>query len=199
MRKAPLAHSVSRASLALASLVLTSTALVSPALAEPPKKARVVDRVVAVVGPEVITLRMLDEALGPLRKSLAGRPEPPGLARQGLESLIDQLVLALAAQGLAISVTDDDIERAIDAVAAQNGLTREGLVKVLPEQGLTLESYKKMLRRELVGMKVVQLYAATKIKDRAKLSEAELTKRIEQERASYLTELKKRLIIEVRL
>lgn len=183
----------------LASLVLPSLVLASPALADPPKKARVVDRVVAVVGPEVITLRMLDEALGPQRKALAGRPEPQGFARQGLEALIDQLVLALAAQGLAISVSADEVERALDAVAAQNSMTREALVKILPEQGLTLATYKKLLRRELVGMRVVQLYAATKIKDRAKLSDAELSKRVDQERAAYLVELKKRLVIEVRL
>lgn len=137
---------------AAAARVLLALVLVA-ALAQP-AWAVIVDRVAAVVNREVITLSQVYEAGGDYIREQVGDAPADSPARRALElevldALIQRELISQEMQRLGMDVTPDDVERALDEVARQNGLTREQLRVEVERAGLAWSVYREELEESL--------------------------------------------------
>ena len=110
-------------------------------------RAEVVDRVVAVVGGEVITLRELDEFSEQF-------PDTP--REKALELLIEDTLIGQEAKKQGITVTDSEVESSVQSRIAQLNVSEEEFKKMLQDQGLTMEQFKDKVRQRLMKFKFVE-------------------------------------------
>ncbi|MBI4521334.1 MAG: peptidylprolyl isomerase [Gemmatimonadetes bacterium] len=144
-------------------------ALASPLAAqERGAEPELVDRVVAVVGDSVILATDVEENLLRLRAMQQRVPDDPEqlqqLRREIVENLVNEQVLLQAAVRDSIEVPERDIEDRLEQDLAQR--TRDygseaALNQALATEGLTLASYRDMLRNELRRSALVQRYIET--------------------------------------
>lgn len=74
-----------------------------------------------------------------------------------LQELVDEALIAAAAQQASITADDAEIDRALDDVAKQNSISREELENAVAQQGLTMDGYRERLRAQIREMKFVML------------------------------------------
>ena len=133
-----------------------------PALAE----RQVADRVVARVNGKPILLSELRTRLAPYLASADRAPAPRRIelrktyARQLLERRIDEILIAEIAKRRYITVDEDDIDRAIVAIAKSQNTSVDGLLAEALASGLTERAYRTELRFQLLEQRVI--YAVTK-------------------------------------
>ncbi len=137
--------------------------------------ARHLDTVVAIVNDDVITERELQKRIGFYHLETQGSQQPlanHNIRMQILRSFIDQLLCLQIANRAGIEVTKLNVDQAIEHILQQNKLTKEKLMHLLAQQGLTWEDYRKMLEKELVMRELLQREVGSKIK----ISEQEIEK-----------------------
>jgi peptidyl-prolyl cis-trans isomerase SurA len=196
-----------RARLAVPLVVATLVAsLPARARAEPPP-AGVVDRIVAVVGGDIILLSdvrarevpfllKLDQDRSPGADRAAGRAE---LEKELLSRMVDEtLEEAFAAAGH-IGVSTEEIDHAEASVAAQNGMSVDRLEDEAAKQGMERRDYRAELRRQVLEGKLVQLEVVPRVQRDPKQSEADFLVLLEKERGHWLEELRRATHIDVRL
>lgn len=120
---------------------------------------KLVDRVVAVVNTQIITLSELNEFIakqGPLSQS-------PEAMSQMLDQLIDTTLVDQESKRLGIVITEDDISIAIDGVKERFGMNDEQLVVALKEQNLTPEQFREQWRTQLLTTRLMSSILGTSI------------------------------------
>ncbi len=122
----------------------------------------VVDRIVAVVNREIITLSEVERMIGHFKEEIEGgnRLERRGrineLSRMALEKLIEEKLIDQEAKRSGIKVAAKEIDGAIDEIKQRNAATQEDLEKALARDGLTLEAFKKEIEKKIIRTKLVQ-------------------------------------------
>ncbi len=133
--------------------------------------AEVADRVVAIVGTEVITLYDVDRVMAQFSTEIAkakNRDEKfKTVKREVLDRLIDDLLLKQAVMDAKIEVTSDDVARAIKNVLTQNQISIDVLKAELAKKGVSYESYKDDIKRNIERIKFInqQIGSVVKISD----------------------------------
>jgi len=109
------------------------------------------NRVVAVINNDAITSIQLDKALA------AAEPGMPAIdeRRQVLERLIEESLMRQRAAEIGLTVSDDEVEAAVQDVLRQNRLTKEQLDVALTQQGISPDDYRQGLRRQILRFKLV--------------------------------------------
>ncbi|MBW1646459.1 MAG: SurA N-terminal domain-containing protein, partial [Deltaproteobacteria bacterium] len=124
-----------------------------------PAAAQVVDRLLVIVGNQVVTSRDLQQAINlnlDRRQLAALTPEQrEEIKKKQLQKLVDNLLLAHKAAQLDIAVSDEEIERTIEGVRRQNGMSADDLKKVLAQQGMTYEAYRAKLSMDMQRTKLI--------------------------------------------
>ena len=131
----------------------------------------VVDRIVAVVNDDVLTLVELDQALRPYRNKLGTMGYPPDKEHQMLfkvrEDILDQLINEkLTDQEIRkadIRVSDQEVDSAIERLKAARFLTEEDLQAALARDGMSLDDYRRRVREQLLRTKLVNRQIKSKI------------------------------------
>jgi len=114
-----------------------------------------IDRVIAVVGEDVLTLSDLRHEAQKLEQRLRQKgvdpmPSAGAIQKRAFDTLLtNKLQLAEAAR-LGIEADEDTINRAIAAIASNNGLTVPELRDTLEAEGMNFESFRESLRDELI-------------------------------------------------
>jgi peptidyl-prolyl cis-trans isomerase SurA len=116
-----------------------------------------IDRIVARVNEDVITLSELQEEGLPLferlRANYTGKELEDQVQRAEREFL-DQLVLRRLqlqyAGQIGINASENEINAALKDVLNRNNLTQEALTELLTREGLTLQDYKDRLREQII-------------------------------------------------
>jgi peptidyl-prolyl cis-trans isomerase SurA len=139
------------------------------------RASRTIERVVAVVNEEIILESELEQFAapqyrGPDPDSAEGKKAWDELKRKALDALIDGKLVQQQATELKLAVTTDEVERAVQQVKEQNKLDDATFVEALKSQGFTMEGYKKMLRKQILEMKVVN----TAVRSRITVSDEEV-------------------------
>ena len=130
------------------------------ASATPAAAATVVDRIVAVVNKDIILLSELDQLAQPTFRdgdldSPDGRRKYDIHRRKILDQLIEKQLVADQAKEMKLSVTEEEVRRASDEVKRNNNLDDAQFLEALKSQGMTLESYKKQLKQQILELKVI--------------------------------------------
>jgi len=121
----------------------------------------VVDRIVAVVNQEIITLSEVEKLVGPFQEEIQTKDRLEKqerireVYRKVLEKLIEEKLIDQEVKRSGVKVTSKEIEGAVEEVKRHNAVTQEDLEKFLSQEGLTLESYKKEVEKRLQRMKLI--------------------------------------------
>jgi len=135
-----------------------------------PGRTAVVDRIIAFVNDEIITLHDLNEAFEPYQKkiddSYKGTDKDRVVAETKLSLLnrmIDNLLIEQEAKKSAIAVQDDEVMSSIRDMLARKKMTMEALQQSLSREGATFEAYKKDMRDSMVRMRLLRREVRSKI------------------------------------
>jgi len=146
------------------------TTIVSPGsvYAQEPE---VIDRIVAVVNSDIITLYDLNRAFKPYEDNIKALQYAPEKERQTLfqvrKDLLDQLIDSkLADQEIEraqITVNESDIDRTIERIKEARSFTDEQLREGLARQGMTMAEYRKEIKEQILRTKLVNREVKSKI------------------------------------
>ncbi len=132
--------------------------------------AEVVDKVVAVINDEVITLSELEDETNDIFKSITKEnPEVPVTealqkAREiALNSMIESRLIQQKAKKYNVSVTDEDVEAAYEKMRTGMSLTLTEFKHKLELSGLTEESYKSKLKAQVLQSRLLSYDVRSKI------------------------------------
>lgn len=141
----------------LALCLLLTAVFTLPASAAPAEPVEA-DRIVAVIGDEVITsydLRArVDEAVKQLKKQ--GTPLPPAdvLERQLLERMIIDRIQLQFARETGLKVDDAQLDQAIGRIAAGNRMTPQQFRLALEKDGVNYARFREEIRDELITVRL---------------------------------------------
>lgn len=133
--------------------------------------AEVVDRIVAVVNDDILTLYELNQALQPYAENIEALGYSAERKRETLyqfrqklmNELIDRKLTEQEVKRFNITVGEEEITSYIERVKESKSLTDESLRKGLAEQGLTMEAYRNEVRQHLQRTKLVNLEVSSKV------------------------------------
>ena len=159
--------------LVLAGLLLAALFRATPA------EAIVIERIVAVVGDRPILLSELRRRARPFLLQVQEKV-PPGAQQAAAESqifkdliekMIDDELIAQAAEKASIAVTSEELENAIRNIAAAQGATVSEIIRLAQETGgLTEQEYRDEIRRQILEGKMLQL----RVKGRLRITEQDV-------------------------
>jgi peptidyl-prolyl cis-trans isomerase SurA len=131
------------------------------------------DFIVAVVNQELITHTDVDKRVSRIQDSApAGTqlPPPDELRRQVLDALIDEKVQLSYAKTIGMDISDNEVDTAIENIAAQNQLTLPELRKRMQADGLDFQRYRASLREQIL----LQRLRDREVNNRIQITESDL-------------------------
>ena len=148
------------------------------------RDAVLVDRVVAVVNKDVITLTELAErtarAEAELRRQRIAAPERTALERQVLERLVLDKAQVQLAESTGMRVDALQLDRAVQRVAENNGMALAEFRRALERDGVDFESFRAELRQQILLARLRE----REVDDRVQVSEAEIDAYLLEHKAS---------------
>jgi peptidyl-prolyl cis-trans isomerase SurA len=135
------------------------------------QELEIIDRIVAVVNSDIITLYDLNRALKPYEENIKALGYSAEKERETLfqvrKDLLDQLIDSkLADQEIEraqITVSESDIDATIERMKEARSITDEQLREGLSRQGLTMAEYRKEMREQILRSKLVNREVKSKI------------------------------------
>ncbi len=121
-----------------------------------------IDRVVAVVGPDVITLSELQGEMAPALSQLKQRYDGEDLARAEeklrkatVNGLVDKYLQVQEAKKEGIEVSKEEVDAAIDDIMKKNHMDKAAFDAALENEGYVADDYKQNLGDQLLIMRLV--------------------------------------------
>ena len=137
---------------------------------------QLVEGIAAQVGAEIVLASEVLEMSGPIEERMraAGAPEQEiqTLRRDALERLIESKLLTAVVDRLELNADREEIDAAVEAIAGENGLTIEQLLKSITSHGLTIDEYRDKIRGEIERGKVLNAMVRSRVQVEAKEVEA---------------------------
>lgn len=132
--------------------------------------AELLDRVVAVVNDDVITLSELEKEGARFYREISANTPATSLAetlQQAREHVLDRIIerrlITQKAKAGNISVSDAEVDAALEQMLAQNRLSKPEFLAKLKEDGLTETAYRENLRDQVLQSKVVNADVRSKV------------------------------------
>lgn len=150
-----------------------------------PAEAIVVERIVAVVGERAILLSELRERARPYLvavqlKMPAGAQQAAAesqIFKELIQKMIDEELEAQAALKARVTVTNEEVDNAVQNIAASQGMTSDQLYKsARATSGMTRQEYREELRRQILEGKMVQL----RVRGKVRISEEDVRTQFER-------------------
>ncbi|MBA4367704.1 MAG: hypothetical protein C0403_08710 [Desulfobacterium sp.] len=131
----------------------------------------VVDRIVAIVNDDIVTLSELNEILDPYAEKIRTYGYPPEKEKEMLfnarEEIVNQLIeKTLADQEIEkaeIVVNESEIDSAVERIKKKNYWTDEELRENLANDGLTLENYRQRMKKQIQRARLLDYKVKSKI------------------------------------
>ena len=128
----------------------------------------VLTKIAAVVNDDIVTTHQLETELNNLialqgfEKSgaAAGLQQ---LRRQVLDGLIEEALVHQRIRMLGLTVSDQELEAAIEDVLQQNQITHEQLRQALAQEGLDYDTYREQLRKQIMRFKLIGQEVQSKV------------------------------------
>ncbi len=167
----------------------------------PPEGARLVDRLVAIVNKEPVTLFELQRAAGPqLGQILRGTTDPAERERamktaieQALEGLVDDILVYAEAEEMELSIPPEKVDAHLEKIRSENGWSDEDLTEQLKLLGFSsIADYRRHTEREMLKSQVIGIKVASRVKvdesevDAEFLRQVGKTNTIEERRAAHI-------------
>jgi peptidyl-prolyl cis-trans isomerase SurA len=152
-------------------------------------EAAVVDRIVAVINEDIITLYDIETLLRPMVQNIKSQGLPPERERQTIAKLRDEVLDNLINTKLTeqevkrykIAVTEEEVDNHIRQVKQRRSLTDENLKAGLAQEGLTLEEYRNEVKLQIQRTKLVN----REVRSKVVITQAEIKDYYEKNRSKY--------------
>jgi peptidyl-prolyl cis-trans isomerase SurA len=136
-----------------------------------PSAADVVDRIVAIVNNEVISLYELNQILEPFIEKINASQYPLETEQQLIarvrQKVINQMIdQKLTDQELAkhkITVSPEEVDNFIERIKESNSITDEQFLASLSREGYTLEEYRQEVEKQIQRVKLINREVKAKI------------------------------------
>lgn len=133
--------------------------------------ADVVDRIVAIVNDDIISLYELESMMAPYRERVKSADYPKEkesellfqVREEILNQLIDRKLTDQEIERNRIRVSEDEIDKAVEQVKANNGYSDEDLRLTLQTEGMSMEEYREKMRERILRSKLVNIQVKSKI------------------------------------
>jgi peptidyl-prolyl cis-trans isomerase SurA len=133
--------------------------------------AQIVDRIVALVNNDIITLRQLNKATQPYREKIAASQQSEEkkaqllaqLDKDMLSQLVEQSLTKQAAQKHGIQVDQAEVDQAIENVKKKNNLDDASLEAGLAAEGLTMAGYRAKLKDQITQSMLINRAVRSKV------------------------------------
>lgn len=143
----------------IASLILVT--LVGTAMAE------VVDRIVAVVNNDIITLSELENMTKAIEAQSGIKPtsrDAKKIQHKMLETLIDRKLALAEAKRRGITVSPKDVDEAIEKFKKNNNIPDDAtLVKMLSNAGLSYKEFRQQVANQMIQQRLVAMVVGSKV------------------------------------
>jgi peptidyl-prolyl cis-trans isomerase SurA len=135
------------------------------------KNAEVVDRIVAVVNDDIITLFELNRSFKPYAERIRALGYSTDrehkmlykVREDMLNRLIDQKLKDQEIKRLGINIDEQEIDQTIERIKETNFYTDEDLRGALAKDGLTMKDYRERIKEQILRTKLVNLKIRSKI------------------------------------
>lgn len=135
-----------------------------------PLNARIVDRIVAVVNDEIVTLSELNSAVEPYLKKIDNFNNGENRERvvtqtmsAMLDKLIDDILVKQEAKRLGIVIKEEDVAKTINDMISKRKITTEDFKKSLAREGSSFSAYKKEVEEHLMKIRLVGVSVRAKV------------------------------------
>jgi peptidyl-prolyl cis-trans isomerase SurA len=174
-----MARLVTRSCFRLAALAVASLLAATPIAA----KQQLVDAIAAQVGTRIVLISEVMRIVGPQEAAMRAAGAPEGeiakLRADGLERMIESRLIEELVGRLELYASDEEIDRTVESIAKENGLSMEQLQASVVFHGMSLDQYRQQIKRDLERRNVVNAMIGSKIE----VDEAEV-KQLYRERFS---------------
>jgi peptidyl-prolyl cis-trans isomerase SurA len=147
-------------------------------------RAELKERIAAIVNGQPILLSDVEERVGPELARVMQQPastqrdkERSDLLKRGLEELVDEKLIESEATTLGLSVSEEELQRALEQLARQQNMEVSDFRQALEQQGIPWDAARDAVRRQTLMAEVLRF----KVKAR-KVTDEEV-------QAAYATEL----------
>ena len=132
-----------------------------------PTEVITLDRIIAIVNNQVITSKQLNNAIQMAKRQmrLSNTPIPSAalMREQALKLLINQTLQLQLAKRAGMTVSDSELEAALNNIAARNHSSLSQLHTALASQGISYRDFREQIRRQILISKVQQGAVGSKI------------------------------------
>lgn len=133
--------------------------------------AEVVDRIVAIVNDDIITLVELNKATAAYHEKInAGSysdDQKKNLIKEvnekALQALIDQSLTHQEARRYNIRISENEVNRAIDNILKSRSMSMEALKKALSQEGVEFEEYKENIEKQILQNRLINHAVKSKV------------------------------------
>jgi peptidyl-prolyl cis-trans isomerase SurA len=140
-------------------------------LAATPASARVVEKIAAVVGEDIVLSSEVEEHAAPFMQEISAMPNPTqraarasALRREILDRLVDERLIIQQAAELKLSVSSEDVDRSIEQIKKENGgLTDAQLTSELVKAGQSMASYRQEIKKQILRYRVLNIAVGSKV------------------------------------
>jgi len=136
----------------------------------PLRADEMIDRVVAQVNDDIITLSELNEKGKPFFQAIMSQPQKTGIEEEiqrarveVLDKLIEELLLQQEAADYGINIATSDIDQAINSILSQNKITMEQFRHELKRIGTNEESYRQNIKNQMLRSRLINSAIRSKI------------------------------------
>jgi len=128
--------------------------------------AEVVDRIVAEVNNEIITLSELENLARAIEAQSGGQMSgkvPKDIQRKMLDAMIDRKLAKAEAKRRGLSVADKEVDQALERFKQRNNLMDDAaLEKGLSQSGLTLKEFRQQIADQIIQERLLHLQVGSK-------------------------------------
>lgn len=131
--------------------------------------SEVVDRIVAVVNDDIITLSELDSSFQPYQKRIDASykgPDKDKVIADGhsriLNRMIDNRLIEQRSKKAGIIIKDDEAMDTIQDLLRRRSIPMEEFTKTLEREGTTLEAYRQDMKEQMTRMRLLRKELKTK-------------------------------------
>ena len=165
---------------AMAAVLFCATATLCRAQA--PAKPRMADYIVAVVNQESVTAFEVRQRVQRIRadaqRTGSSLPAADQLERDVLDSLIDERAILSQAREAGMRVDDNDVDRALANIAAQNQISVVILRDRMVAEGMDFSRFRANVREQII----VERMREREVSQRVRITDTEVEDYIEKQR-----------------
>ncbi len=139
-------------------------------LAVAPVEARVVEKIAAVVGEEIILQSEVEERTAPFMGEIAAlttatqrTARSSAVRREMLDRLIDEHLILQQANELKLSVSSEEVDRSIEQIKRENNMTDAVLMAELTKMGQTVGTYRQEIKKQILRYRVINIAVGSKV------------------------------------